>query len=255
MYNVSSTKTRIAGNGAVLSSRSPRHAGVDKWRGSWNGNKFAPPNLSTCVLYYPGHPGAGTTITDFSSTGDTGTLTGTSWTRASSGLYVPIFDGSDDRITASVVPQITIASAFSIVFWMNSTLLGSLAEENVLNNVISDEDRFSITLGSPEAIIRCGIYNNVAYSAKASGNLTAGYHFYVYTYDGAGNGLLTIDNVTQSGTTQPSIGGVVGLTIGFRPDGTRWFKGVVALLRAYTGVMSASEKGLLFMQERSLFNV
>ncbi len=68
MLRVSSTKTIISGNGSAVSTGDGRRlAGYDNWRMSWNGNMFAPPSASGCVLYLPGHPGQGSTITDFSS--------------------------------------------------------------------------------------------------------------------------------------------------------------------------------------------
>lgn len=62
---VSSTRTIVSGNGAVVGSGNGRRAGYDRWRMNWNGNMFAPPD-SGAVLYLPGHPGVGSTITDFS---------------------------------------------------------------------------------------------------------------------------------------------------------------------------------------------
>ncbi len=65
---VSPYKTIISGNGAVVSSSQGRRLGeYDRWGMSWNGNLFAPPDSSSCVLYFPGYPGAEKFGVDFSS--------------------------------------------------------------------------------------------------------------------------------------------------------------------------------------------
>ena len=57
-------KTLYSANGEVLGSANGVR-GSPRYRANWNGNLFAPPD-SGCVLYYPGSPGVGTTIADFS---------------------------------------------------------------------------------------------------------------------------------------------------------------------------------------------
>ncbi|MFA4917123.1 MAG: LamG-like jellyroll fold domain-containing protein [Syntrophales bacterium] len=62
-------KTLYSGNGAVVpGSNGAIGRASTGFRSSWNGNLFAPPPESGCVMYLPGHPGTGTTITDFSTT-------------------------------------------------------------------------------------------------------------------------------------------------------------------------------------------
>lgn len=62
---VSPYRSVVSDNGAVVSSSGSRLGRVNQWAGSWNGNLFAPPPADS-VLYLPGHPGVGSTITDFS---------------------------------------------------------------------------------------------------------------------------------------------------------------------------------------------
>ncbi len=59
-------RTVISVNGgAFVTQNGVRQLGYDKWSMVWNGNSFAPP-FPGSVLYYPGIPGFGSTIFDFS---------------------------------------------------------------------------------------------------------------------------------------------------------------------------------------------
>ena len=60
-------RTVINNNGAVFdSSNGKRLSSLNRWGNmTWDGHHFAPPD-SGSVLYFPGIPGVGTTITDFS---------------------------------------------------------------------------------------------------------------------------------------------------------------------------------------------
>ncbi len=65
---VSPYRTLYDAAGVMRSDAAGRRLGnVNQWAGSWNGNRFPPPPSSGCVLYLPGHPGVGSTITDFSA--------------------------------------------------------------------------------------------------------------------------------------------------------------------------------------------
>ena len=72
--------TRSGIRGSVLSGK--RTTGFH-----WNGHRFPPPESGN-VLYLPGYPAQGSTIQDFSGNGNNGAITGATWTRLSSGLWV-----------------------------------------------------------------------------------------------------------------------------------------------------------------------
>ena len=61
-------KTILSANGVVLGNAlGARGSPGTGFRSSWNGNMYVPPPLSGCVLYYPGRPGTGTVIEDYSN--------------------------------------------------------------------------------------------------------------------------------------------------------------------------------------------
>lgn len=74
---------------------SARYPTYNRWKQSWNGNRFPPPPADS-VLYFPGYPYAGSVIKDFSGQGNDGTIYGATWKRLPSGLLVLSYDGSDD---------------------------------------------------------------------------------------------------------------------------------------------------------------
>lgn len=118
-------KTLYSANGGVLGSANGAK-GSPRYRANWNGNLFPPPQ-SGCVLYLPGHPATGTTITDFSNyfydcTLDTAeALTDTetdldcsadATTIIPAGSIIQVED-EQMRVTATGNPTITIVRGFN----------------------------------------------------------------------------------------------------------------------------------------------
>ena len=78
---------------------------------------FSPPDLGG-VLHLPGPSGGGTKIYDRSPYGNTGTITGATWTRLPSGLWVLSFDGTDDWINCGTDDSLDITGNISIIAWI-----------------------------------------------------------------------------------------------------------------------------------------
>lgn len=75
-----------------------------------------PPSADS-VLYLPGYPPLGATIRDFSGQGNHGTITGATWTRLPSGLWVLDFDGNDDYVGCGAV---TTLGERTFEFWLKT---------------------------------------------------------------------------------------------------------------------------------------
>lgn len=76
---------------------------------------FNPPELG-CALYLPGPSGGGSKIYDRSPYGNAGTITGATWTRLPSGLWVLSFDGNDDYVDFGSHPSL-LSDVLTIEAW------------------------------------------------------------------------------------------------------------------------------------------
>jgi len=104
-------------NGAkYISHNGIRQLDYDKWKMVWNGNHFAPPDLSS-KLYLPGVPGAGATIFDFGGSTN-GTVVGATWMQLPTGLPYLSFDGTDDYVTIDD-PAVTTDEIGTVSMWVN----------------------------------------------------------------------------------------------------------------------------------------
>ena len=273
---VSSTRTIISGNGAVVSSGNGRRLGeYDKWRMSWNGNMFAPPPAAGCVLYLPGHPGVGSTITDFSyneATGarynNHGTVYGATWERLPGGLPCLDFDGGDDRVDCGDSASLSALSAWTFSCWFNQDIQGD-------EGLISKEDGVGGHREWMFGLTNLGLLCAYQFSAAPVNYLTATgtldvsdtkWHFGVSTWDGVndiGHMLLYADGVPDalSFEIKKLTGGVPHNTASpvevgrYYASNTYCFDGKIILPRIYNRALSAAEVLNSYQQERSLFNV
>ncbi len=78
---------------------------------------YPPP--ANCVLHLTGYPPGGATITDFSGQGNHGTITGATWVRLPSGLWVLSFDG-DDYVGCGNAVNLQITNNLGIEVWFKT---------------------------------------------------------------------------------------------------------------------------------------
>ena len=76
-----------------------------------------------CVLDLAGLPEVGNKIYDRSPYGNHGAITGATWKRLPSGLWVLDFDGTDDVITGSDAALPSGTTARSVLMWVNLDVL------------------------------------------------------------------------------------------------------------------------------------
>ena len=222
----------------------------------WNGHRFPPPT-SGSVLYMPGYPAQGSTIQDFSGSGNNGTITGAIWKRLPSGLWYLDYDGSDDKVTISGFTRPTtsmtvITWAFSETQSENEPLLSAFETGN------EELFIFRITIGgklyvalrqSDHTLVDNSFVDVVTYdkwemfSFVASAALGT---FRVYINGTLDSGTDTYDGTLNDDGTDP-------LLIAAR-SGNR-FKGGQTLQRISNLALSATQIAGIFNQERHLFGV
>lgn len=196
------TRTLYSGNGAVVSSGNGlRPSGPDRWRMSWNGNLFAPP-LYTSKLYLPGHPGVGSTITDFSGNGYDGSITGATWRKLPNGLPYLSFDGNDYVALPSALYQaFANTDDFTLCALFYADDVTPAGTEMVIG-LVGDEDGGSeqrpgihISLaagGKVSATVRLTA-DNTQNQAESAAAIAAGWHFAALRHDASDTNAVYLD--------------------------------------------------------------
>lgn len=81
---------------------------------------FPPPPVGS-VLYLPGYPPLGSTITDFSGYANHGTITGATRAKNTQGADVLVLDGTDDKLQITSNTSLQITGALTISLWIKFT--------------------------------------------------------------------------------------------------------------------------------------
>ncbi|TXI33544.1 MAG: LamG domain-containing protein, partial [Candidatus Moraniibacteriota bacterium] len=199
--------------------------------------------------------GSGTSATDSSSGGNTGTLNnGPTWTTGQIGGGLD-FDGSDDYVEVAYSSSLVASQSLTYSFWVRPDLneqvgiLGSLNGENGSGYNFITLDNNGSQAGNPEVFCTRNI-NGTTTSRVVSFPYTVSQWFhYTYTYDGAyeriyvnGNKLL---ETAQTGNfaTNTEYGLILGDSYQAAPGG---FDGVMDEVRVYTRALSSDEVSQLY---------
>ena len=87
----------------------------------WRGNRVWPAPLANSVLYFPGYPGRGSTIQDFSGQGNHGAITGATWEKRLSRLWGLKFNGSTSKVVIPHSASISFAADLYFKYWLIPT--------------------------------------------------------------------------------------------------------------------------------------
>ena len=215
---------------------------------------FEPPQLGT-ILFMPGLPQSGGIIHDRSPYGNHGTITGATWARLPSGLWVLSFDGSDDYISVPDADSLDISVAITVEMWIYVNSLASAPM--VLDKAYATS--YYLQLGVGGSITFAG--KDAAASTLSSGDgyiVTGKWHRIMGTFDTTTdtmnigvNGVSIASATNKTGiigvnATQIIIGQVNALT------GNK-LNGLIGLFRICNRALSALEDSNHYNQERHLF--
>ena len=87
---------------------------------------------SGLVAAYGFNEGSGTTLTDLSGNGRTGTITGATWTTAGKYGGALTFNGSSSSVTIANDASLALASGYTLEAWVRPTSLGTMWRTVVL---------------------------------------------------------------------------------------------------------------------------
>lgn len=220
---------------------------------------FNPPELG-CVLYLPGLPGGGSKIYDRSPYGNIGTITGATWVRLPSGLWVLSFDGADDFVDFGDCTYLR-TNEVTVLFWVKpsaftsapvqySLRANSSAYSGTTTLLSSSTNKFQFLVAEDDENWKLILTSNDAL-------LTTRYYLLAGTYK-SGEGRIYVNGVQQAETSSAT-GNIyydgTDLRIGGEHDDTRDHFGTLALFRIYNRALSALEIQNSFNREKHLFGV
>ncbi len=209
---------------------------------------------SGLTAYYKLDDGSGTSATDSSTNGNTGTLTnGPTWTTGQVGSAVD-FDGTNDYISAADIDALDSTSNVTVSAWVNAdnwtgqsaSLISNLVKKD--GNYILRKSTDGITAG-----IKFFWWNgsgNIRYASVTTLPSTGAWHHIVGV--AANNDVVGvyIDGALASGTVSTYLPGTRVLTnileIGSAAGGTESLDGRLDEVRIYNRALSADEIGQLY---------
>ncbi len=186
----------------------------------------------------------GTTTADSSGTGNTGTLnsTGASWTASGhSGSALQLNAAQSGYVSAGVNGMPAANAPQSISLWLN---VASVPGDN--------ENALALTNDGSGSAIQMGFRSGKFATWQSGGGIlvqastTAGWHHYVYTYDGTpgaqGTHRLYVDGTPQaSSTVAPQAAVPTRLNFGRWTGGTEYLTGALDEIRIYNRALNATE--------------
>ena len=208
-----------------------------------------------CVLDLRSPITGGSTIYDVSGKGNHGTITGATWVRLPSGLWVMNFDGND-YVDCGAGSSLDITTTLTLMAWTKTTT------NNAGGIIIKDDGNLqrSYLLHFDTGIIRFQVLGlSDTFLDWTSANWYDGnWHFIAGVYDGSTKKIYFDGTEKASEASTGSIStGTTSLRIGNRNAGVNdlFLIGQVALPRAFALTRFASEIAQIYNQERHLFGV
>lgn len=195
------------------------------------------------------YPGSGTTWTDLSGTGNTGTLTNNpTYTSGTSGYFN--FDGVDDYVDCGNNSSTQLGTAVTLESWcypVSTSGLGNMIQKNQ-----NAAYRFRIQNGDLWA------YSN-GNSAVASGALCTNNNWWHCIASFGPSGIICYVNGTQVASSasaySPSNVSSGNVQIGCYAPGSETFNGRISIARIYNRVLSATEVLQNFNASRGRYGV
>ena len=193
------------------------------------------------VAAYSFNEGAGTTVADLSGNGNTGTVSGTTWTTAGKYGGALSFNGTSALVTIPDAASLRLTSAMTLEAWVNPSAITSAwrdviykADDNYyLEATSSNASRPSV--GGTFAGSGANIYGTAALTANTWAHLAA-------TYDGATLRLYVngtqVSSVARTGALATSTN---PLQIGGDSLYGQFFQGLIDEIRVYNVVLTAAQ--------------
>jgi hypothetical protein len=244
----------------IPKNKSQGIASVSSSRGNFTYEIPAPPYTDkSCVLdlappYY--NPAYSRTICDRSGYNNDGVITGATWVRLPSGLWVNSFDGTDDRIS---VPYAGYTAPYTLLLWIQTNSLTPPANKYIIDNSPGSKGMLLRQQTGSGDISFLAFYTVAGIQTVQTTLTNLGWNFLVVQWTSTSINISlngsAFNTVTFAADTliNPSdtyeIGQDVELT-----SSQSWL-GRMGLIRFINRALSASEISAIYNVERHLFGV
>lgn len=218
-------------------------ADVKRWTGSkWE--TIWPAIPDSAVYRWRYDAGSGSTAVDSIGSND-GTINGATWSSVSDaqGGYELNYDGTDDYVSYSTVPEVGVNESFSVGITVNPDSLSS--EQIILAHVTGSDDRIEIGIANSE-IVAWG-YDGSAVDPQTLGNDSATSRMrLLITYDSLSPAVRIYKNTNDVGSSGSYVSTLSGSGVAFytgdRTDSAdRFYGGSMDDLIICDSVLSSSE--------------
>ena len=188
--------------------------------------------------------GAGTSASDSSGTGNTGTLSGPTWTTAGRFGNALTFDGVNDSVNVADANSLDLTTGMTIEAWVRPTALGG-AWRTAVMKVRPGTMSYSLYANgsSGTKVPTAEIFTTTYRDTGASSQLATGTWTHIAaTYNGTT--LAVFVNGVQAGqllTSGPIVTGTGALQFGGNASWGEWFQGEIDEVRVYNRALTAGE--------------
>ena len=228
---------------------------------------FEPPPLG-CVLSLTGLPQSGGTIQDRSPYGNNGTITGATWTRLPSGLWVLQFDGTDDYVKVLDHSSLDIINTLTLEAWIKRDVIGAYHGIIAKYSTGGTQNSFLLAISDGNKpnfrVSKDGAYSGATITSLfGATNLLANIWYHVvatYQYVADGTSIMKLYlNGVEDGTTSVAVGPIFVTTtdvyLGAYSVPDIFLDGLIGLPRIDNSTLNALGITNHYNQERHLFGV
>ncbi len=208
--------------------------------------------------YWPMNEGRGLTVGDSSGQGNTGTITGATWTNGKKGGALSFNGSSYTSITGTNANDFNFSSTVTIGFWMKgSTNLNTVILEKSNNNNHYHFQTTNEAMNNDGNHVLFGVTGMPSTGRVSSAKIVSdgSWHYVVGTFDSSVNTLkIYVDGVldkSNTGATDEITTNSQPLLIGSR-SGSVGFPGVIDDVRIFYRVLSATEVQNLYTQSSAV---
>ncbi len=209
------------------------------------------------VLYCPGLQGKGSSLLDRSANANHGTITGATWTRLPSGLYVLSFNGSTSKVSFSAgagTPLDIDTGAVVLESWFNTDTIAA-GEAQIIGRGTEGASGWRLVRNA--ATLKLGYSGSGTITSTAI--LVAGTWVHALGVINGASSVLYINGVSAATGTVNPVAATKDVYMGCVHRETDaealFFDGLIAIPRIYNATKAAAVPLAHYTRERHLFGV